>query len=514
MIKQILILSLLVFAGNAYAVDWFFRPFISNSFCQTNVCDGTSYETAWRLDDTQIGLRPGAVDWSKLSPGDTLFVCGTHDVGFRDRALKPTISGTDDDPITIDGACPNDSGLLFSVGRRLTGGWSCPDEFGAYSQPYGGNTQAQAIEDGVTRLIRETKLPDETWKPGSFFQAGTSAPLYYKPSNGIATDHVVYGSGSTALDIANVNSIHVKNLALQNSSVNLVEIHSAQDIRIDNSTLRWALTAIEIKFNSNDGVIFGNVIRDVGNGIYFRSDNTDASSNDGWTVARNKIHGVNPNFYYNTKDSHAIGIQLGNDNVFVDNELFNIGGSGLTFFIGLQKTQKNNTVKRNFIHDVNACAMCPTIASGDLSGQREIGIEYQNSNDDDPEKTSGNIIADNIVVDVGRIGIKLKSAKRDTGFTWTVRGNTIMDAEWSFAWDEFPVGDPGFLFHDNISINPGSRHITLDKTFRSTDNHAGIVMFNNKYHPDGDLFNWANIVSDFNEWQTRSGKGQNSEILP
>ena len=86
--------------------SWFFRPAEPGSqhgaAARRANHDGRTYETAWRLTKS--------IDWSAISPGDTLFVCGLHAGGaLSDGALLVSgWAGRQDAPLTIDGSCPHD----------------------------------------------------------------------------------------------------------------------------------------------------------------------------------------------------------------------------------------------------------------------------------------------------------------------------------------------------------------------------------------------------------------------
>ena len=82
--------------------SWYFRSASSSS---PSPPDGSSYATAW----TSVA----AIEWARISPGDTLFVCGLHDGGSADGALNITKaqgSGVAGAPVTIDGRCVDDAG--------------------------------------------------------------------------------------------------------------------------------------------------------------------------------------------------------------------------------------------------------------------------------------------------------------------------------------------------------------------------------------------------------------------
>ena len=117
----------------------------------------------------------------------------------------------------------------------------------------------------------------------------------------------------------------------------------------------------------------------------------------------------------------------------------------------------------------------------------------------------------NVIANVKQIAIKLKGAKPQSGYTWSVLNNVVYKAGTSFAWNEFPTGDPGFRVQNNIFINATDLHIS-QQAYQGSDNHSGIVMTHNLYYPEKG-FQWANVTyGNLADWQTASGKDQNSFV--
>ena len=119
----VLVLFLLSLTSFAYGADWFYRPLgfteagnvaQHNWICNPTrrpgiVCDGRTYDTAWRLSPARLGIENnfGAMDVSQMSPGDRLFICGHH---YRSFNRLVQIAGVHD--ITITAECPGDPGVL------------------------------------------------------------------------------------------------------------------------------------------------------------------------------------------------------------------------------------------------------------------------------------------------------------------------------------------------------------------------------------------------------------------
>lgn len=519
----------------AAAADWYFRPDNGTGYGLRN---GTSYANAWHLDDRQS--LAGRVDWSKLRPGDTLYVCGYHRSG-RDRSLRPTVSGIAGQPIWIDGACPAGSGLdpgVMMLGAiELAGGWSGPDAHGAYARAYSGSTGSQLIEDiddtpngtaGLVRLARRDGRPDASWACGSFSAPGGGAPLYYKPSDadgvrGCDAPHRVYPEASDSVSLVNVSHITLRNLVLMHQD-RLVNLVNARYITIENSELRWAShAAIRARQNSDGGSILNNRIHSVMSGVYMENqvDYDNANSMDNWLVAGNLIYNVDATCYYacrgpvgKTYDTHAIGFQGGTGNRIERNRIFNVGGEAVFFYAMRRQAIRGNVIQHNFIHDVRD--RNPDTAAHPRRNER--GIEHGGSGEELPDDTVGNVIRYNVLANIGQAGIRLKSSRPASGYSWSVLNNVIYRAGTSFAFagttNLYRAGNkPGFRFMNNISASPTSG-MHLDQLGSLDADSSGILIASNVFHPDATpgvfRYDWAGYGTTGYEslaaWRTVSGR--------
>ena len=107
------------FTGVSQGADWFWRPLgeseSHNLVCKNKICDGKTYETAWRLSSFRLEINPeGSVDLSQMSDGDTLYVCGRHFRSNYDNRLLINHSN-----ITVSGMCPEDLGSLEGSGIHI-----------------------------------------------------------------------------------------------------------------------------------------------------------------------------------------------------------------------------------------------------------------------------------------------------------------------------------------------------------------------------------------------------------
>jgi hypothetical protein len=114
-----LLVTFISFTGISQGADWFWRPLGENEahnlVCKNKVCDGKTYETAWRLSSFRLDINPeGSVDLSQMSDGDTLYVCGRHFRSNYDNRLLVNRSN-----ITVSGLCPGAPGSLEGSGIHI-----------------------------------------------------------------------------------------------------------------------------------------------------------------------------------------------------------------------------------------------------------------------------------------------------------------------------------------------------------------------------------------------------------
>lgn len=515
-----LILICTLSLNTAFAADWFYRPKDGGPYGNSN---GLSYENAWHLSNSATAI--GAIDWSLIQPGETLYVGGVHDAGYLDNNIIPNLSGQPGAHIIIDGKMPRfpgavnsedfDPGTYVGVGKRVANEWIGPDQFGAWSQPF--NSAAYALEriggDNLVRLIKQTAPPDASWLPGSFYQSGNGATLYYKPTSGDPNNagHYFYSEGNEPVQIKDVDYITVRNLIIIGGNRG-IEVSNAQGIHIENNHLYWQSNiAIRVGSNSDTGKLIGNEIHDVANGIYFVSTQTVNNSDD-WHVAYNEVYNVDQYGYYGHNDSHAMGFQGGNDHLVEYNHLHHGAGIPLIFFSynNFDQELKNNTIRFNFIHDIENFSSSLAI---------DDAFWYGNINKETPSLSAvqGNVFHHNIIANIKGIGIRTKSWISESGANWKFMHNIVSNANVSFAWHEFSNGVTGIDFENNISLNPITAH--LDQLSDDVnDDHNGMLMNNNIYWPDGDIvnpgFEWAGeIYPTLALWQVASSKGGNSVAL-
>jgi hypothetical protein len=96
-LKVFLALFTLLFAGHAYAANWYVRPNAAGS------SNGADWNNAWSMS---------GISWSNVKPGDTIWLAG----GTYSGGLNPAASGTSGNPITINRVLATDAGPTAAAG--------------------------------------------------------------------------------------------------------------------------------------------------------------------------------------------------------------------------------------------------------------------------------------------------------------------------------------------------------------------------------------------------------------
>ena len=341
---------------------WYFRPSTISvgTDVRTSPADGTSYQTAWRRDKD--------IRWSKIQPGDTLYLCGR---GFQGLGMPANFSGAPRAHVTVDGRCPTGSPLVLTDDAEFdpvlwVGGnpiafprasdnpgwaaedWSGPDTHGIYSIAYGGST-GMAIEStsrnstDPTSLTRLTlgdcpsnstgPVEPASWKPGTFCDwipgserhvesntqhtaisqpLGSHGKLFYKPSN--PNSAMFYAGWPSPLPFTNVSHVTLRNLRLYGVSYELISIGGGRDLIIRDSHIQWAGSmAIQVGHlggtkgmgpGLDGGLIENNTIHQCATGVYFVSMHTVQNSNR-VTVRNNRFLDIDQENHYHNGDGHG-----------------------------------------------------------------------------------------------------------------------------------------------------------------------------------------------------------------
>jgi hypothetical protein len=179
--------------------------------------------------------------------------------------------------------------------------------------------------------------------------------------------------------------------------------------------------------------------------------------------------------------------------------------------------QRNNTVRFNFIdrvEDLNARCLRgePTFCAN------QRGIELgSDAPPPDPATITGNKVYGNVLARVRNLAFRMKSTKSESGYTWSMRNNTIIDSGTAY---QFIVWNPvketwqgGAEFRNNIIYDsaPGTAPHLLGTPSAGATNAdtAGLAIANNIYYPDGaGMFRFGAATSDLGGWAALSGIGE------
>lgn len=420
-------IALLLAGTAAMAADWYWRPYEG-----TPGGDGRSYATAWRGE--------AAVDWRQLRPGDRLYYCGTHDVGYQDRQV---VVGTDG--IILTGECPGDPGRLISTGDRLDKrDWrlATPGELPAGAQPaaqpvyvqaYGGSSDRYVLSGSLDRVpvVAPRVIASAPCPAFAFDRAAGLA--WYRPCG--APD-AIYTSSDEGIVIRGRRNVTVRGLAVLNAGRGIA-VYDSTGIDLQPDVRFAMLNGVALGGRTSNGRIHDGDIRDAGNGIYGITGTT--GSHDGWIIERNRIYRIS-----GSDDAHGIGWQHGSDNVFRGNVISQVGGTGITLYVFRTGTLNRNVIDGNEISNVDY-----EVLRGNLGRGIEIG------GDNCPGEAFGNRIEGNRLRNMPGPAMYLKVRRPGPGqVPLTVRGNTVENAGAALVRNVGPALSPAYA---TIGDNPGMR---------------------------------------------------------
>lgn len=353
--------------------------------------DGSSYANAWN------GFTSIVFGTDGVSPGDTLYVCGTHvheciTVNYISSQGIQLISesGIDDNCwITIRMDYATDPGYVWKAywDNRAAVTWTGPDANGVYSTTGLSYGVSAEYVDGVytklhpqtattwtddlghyyngsgTRYVKLTDGSDPTGKVlsptnGYYFNLGRSSYVRFVGCNFRATVDV------TRYDECNSNmpcSHHI-----QFTDCNLMHC----GIPLYNSNHDWTIDGCEISWNA-DAVYLIYQAGPIAHRL---------------TVRGCHIHHIGRPDFPGT-DEHAVGIQCGDDHLVEYNELNNCGSAIEPWTSSY--SMKNGTIRYNYIHDVHVAT---------TSGQ---GIAISGSTSSVEGLRTGWEVYGNIIANVG-----------------------------------------------------------------------------------------------------------------
>jgi len=482
-------LILLLTPGLASARDWYVRPAGGNYGSE----NGSSYENAW---DGLLNVvwGPGGVE-----PGDSLYVCGLHVHDMTDWGYVATqaeinpISGTDENNrVTIRGDCPNDNGIVWNAYKFSYKPW-VNEGGGVWSITLPGcgftdNYFEDITPDSWKFLEPASSLEECISTPGSFYLNGSCRgdTIYVHTSDGGDPTNKVYGNRfGYHFNVRGKEYITFFNMTFYNHGFSLSSSNPSSHLRWENCKFSIGESRMFSWFdNCHYNEIINCDISGAGNGIYLISGTNNAPSN--YLIKGNKIHDIGIRPSVQNSDAHCIGVQGGSNGIIEDNECYN-AGSGVTLYAFTNQEMKNNTVRRNIVHDTHT-----------LGAANSRGIETACNSDSLSDK-SGNKFYQNLVYN-SNICYRLQFEDLNEFYN-----NVAYNCSSGFVSSRNYNGIGAKVkFRNNIFMNNKDYHINW---YSGAQNDYLIDSDYNLFYPDnGQMFRHAvgGGDMDFSEWKSHT----------
>ena len=450
--------------------------------------DGLTAETAVKTLD-KISSFP-------LLPGDSILLKRGDQWNER---LKLQKSGSPGKPINVDAYGIGKKPQITGVTNIDPGSWEEVGDTGIYyvhsGRPYG------VYEDGV-KIIDDNRynIPDGnktqgnptlTGGGGNWYYDSLTSRLYYKPTSGVPSDHIVqYSTQSGGISVDEQSYITIRNINLSYIGGTAIRINASEHITVDNCDISYTFErGIHFRNSKGYNAATNNIITQVGDGIYWTENNKGPN-----LAANNMISYCNyvvGGSQYNNNDGHAIGMQNGDRFVVRDNTLFYTNMPAILIWVGSGSTGKECVVKGNVILAGNKKTY--------LKSYYGIGIGWHSTDDNalTGSKLYGNIIKGS------NAGFKLYLS-HSPGVK--VFNNTIYDCGEGFRLKKAD----NWVLKNNIVADTHGYQIYEEDSSVGKNN-----VFNyNLYYPDiADGWKYrGNTLSDFRAWQTTSKQDSNSMV--
>ncbi|MBW3000498.1 hypothetical protein KY341_01330 [Candidatus Woesearchaeota archaeon] len=401
------------------ASTWYVRP-EGGSYGNE---DGTSYANAWD------GLQNIVFNETGVEPGDELYVCGLHyhtvtnggSIGQQGDIILRS-GGTEKSPyrITLRGDCHGNQGIVWEGYKIGYPGWVNEGRgvysIGLHGTEYPGNYfQDVGVpnDDSYILLNRSNSFNECQNNPGSFFMNDSRKVYIHTTYSGDPTGRVWGNRWGYEFNIPNNNHyITFKNLKFYSSRYGFRPKPNITHLRWENCTLWYGeSTILEFGDGNHHMEILDCDIGYSGTPIYLISGTSKSPSN--YVFARNTVHDCGTLNYHRVGDNHAIGIQGGDGGLIEDNHIYHCR-DGIVYYIYPGMHCSNNIIRRNYIHDIYDYGYMPNGISFGANYEGEVG------------DTSGNMVYDNIIVNVTRAFYYKWPGKMK------VYNNVIYNVDWAF----------------------------------------------------------------------------------
>jgi len=493
------------FTGTGHApTDWYVRP-AGGTYGAEN---GTSYADAW---DGLVNVVWGT---SGVMASDTLWICGMHIRQWTTYA--PTYSntcfytvgasGTAGNPITIRGDSPSEAGEIWGFGLLEYEAW-VDEGSGAYSitNRVGANgdwcVQDPGVGGTLVNLTKVASLAACQALAGSFYcsdYTSNGVKFYVHCTDGLApTNRIAYEQCGYILNCNARSYITFRNIGIYGDYyffLAWIDPEYTTFFTLD-GVKHWYGMTIGAKRNTNhDWVIKNCDIAYMKNGFYLTNDTTSPYN---VLLQNNHVHHIG--YWTNTYDSdaHCMGVQ-GGDNIIVERNEFDHGGTGFTHWSGSSFAVTNLIIRKNFVHDMHT--------NGGANGR---GIEL---NTDSATGPFTNIqVNDNIVANIPDSGFRFKF-----GTVTTFYNNTAYACKYSFyTLQNTGANGMKMTLRNNISMNPVTAHIYFLDNLHAAGTGATNCYLDSDYnlfYPDtGTLFYFCDSggahTVNFTNWKALSHTG-------
>lgn len=519
------------------ATNWYVRPPTTvGTYGSEN---GTSYANAWndlRFQGTQDGRAGDALlksaDYNSIAPGDSLIVCDAWGLptssnladiaGNMPRQRQIRLVGYSDSvPATInfdDGSHP---ATIYSF-YKFTGSYNWVSEgSGVYSTTsYLTVNQIAVDSSGVPNVDLDNPNSDTMLcldgtatlaSPGFYYSAGK---MYVKMPDGASPANKLWYliSGTSGYTLNIIDSTYVKTTGGKFCGATLYGSNAGIEcthLYIQNPKIKYCpeTEAIRLGDFCDYWTIDGAEISYARNGIYGYNTGEEATrrTGDNCTVKKCYIHDIGlPGFY--DDDSHAVGVQSGNDWTVEDN-FFQNTGTAVEFWTSNDKEQRNGIIRRNVIAHISSRGT--TYGAGIVvsNGAYTVGLR------------TGFEITDNVIIETYGSGMQLALADYVL-----IDGNLLINngtGSNDFTQHGIVFGHSSTIeaeITNNVIVNPTWRFMQLSGTAAGT----GIVIDNNVYYDfpatsadDSDRFVVLNYTGwtglSFNEWKAATPFDDNGQ---
>jgi parallel beta-helix repeat protein len=486
--RFILTLITVVFGSFFFICNCFSQNYYVSSSSGADSNDGSSAQRPFKTLTKISALQ--------FLPGDSIFL--KRGDKWNEK-LKLRSSGSSGKPITIDAYGTGKKPQITGITTIDPKSWRQVGESGIYyritGKPYG------VFEDGV-KIIDDNRynIPDGnnakgnptlTGSGGDWYFDSPTFTLYYRPTSGVPSDHLVqYSPSSAGIYISKQSYIVIRNINISYIGGSAIYVYSSDHITVDNCDISYTFEH-GIQFRSSKGynVATNNTITHIGDGIYWTENNKGPNMAANNTISYcNYVVGGSQ---YNNNDGHAIGMQNGNRFVVRDNRISYTNMPAVLIWVGAGSTGKDCVIKGNHILAGNKKTY--------LKSYYGIGIGWHSV---DNGALTGTRLYGNIIRG-SHAGFKLYSSHSPGA---KVFNNTIYDCGEGFRLKKAD----NWILKNNIVAH------THDYQIYEENNQVGSnnVFDYNLYYPDiGKGWKYrGNVLPDFNVWRSTSRQDTNSIV--